>query len=83
MGKKPLTSGFCTGDHPFFFSILLPEGNYNVKIITGNLMESSFTTVRAESRRLIFEKVETEPGEFKTLEATINIHVPEIGATDE
>ncbi len=82
-GKKPLTSGFCTSDKPFFLSVNLPEGNYNIKIITGDLKEASFTTVRAESRRLIFEKVLTEPGKFRTLTATLNIRVPQIGKTGE
>src|SRR4030066_1712092 len=69
-GKKPLTSGFCTSDKPFFFSVTLPAANYNIKIITGDLKESSITTVRAESRRLVFEKISTEPGKFQTLTAT-------------
>jgi lysophospholipase L1-like esterase len=83
-GKKPLTSGFCTSNKPFFFSVKLPEGNYNVSIITGDLMEPTLTTVRAESRRLIFEKIKTEPGKFQILSTTINIRVPQIaGTTDE
>lgn len=82
-GRKPLTSGFCTSDKPFFFSVNLPEGNYKVQIITGDLRESSQTTVRAESRRLIFEKIKTEPGKFQTLTATINVRVPQIGNTGE
>lgn len=81
--KKPLTSGFVTSDKPFFFSVALPEGNYNIKILTGDLKESSVTTVRAESRRLIFEKVKTAPGKFASLSATINIRVPEIVGTNE
>jgi len=82
-GKKPLTSGFVTSDKPFFFSVSLPEGNYNIKIITGDLNESSLTTVRAESRRLLFEKIKTSPGKFATLTSTINIRDPEIAGTDE
>jgi lysophospholipase L1-like esterase len=81
--KKTLTSGFVTSDKPFFFSVALPEGNYNIKLITGDLKESSVTTVRAESRRLIFEKVKTAPGKFATLYTTINIRVPEIAGTNE
>jgi lysophospholipase L1-like esterase len=81
--KKPLTSGFVTSDKPFFFSVALPEGNYNIKVLTGDLKESSVTTVRAESRRLIFEKVKTAPGKFASLSATINIRVPEIAGTNE
>jgi lysophospholipase L1-like esterase len=82
-GGKTLTSGFCTSDKPFFFSVKLPAGNYDVKIITGDTKEPSFTTVRAESRRLIFEKISTEPAKFSTLTSTINIRTPEIGNTGE
>ena len=81
--KKPLLSGFCTSDKPFFFSVNLPEGNYNVKIITGDQKEPSITTVRAESRRLLFEKIKTEPGKFQTLNTTVNIRVPQIAGTND
>ena len=82
-GKKPLTSGFVTSEKPFFFSVALPEGNYNIKVMTGDLKEATVTTVRAESRRLIFEKVKTAPGKFATLTATINVRMPEIAGTNE
>jgi lysophospholipase L1-like esterase len=82
-GKKALTSGFITGDKPFFFSVKLPEGNYNVKIITGDLKEAALTTIRVESRRLLFEKIKTEPGKFQTLTATVNLRVPQIANTME
>jgi lysophospholipase L1-like esterase len=81
--KKPLLSGFCTSDKPFFFSVNLPEGNYNVKIITGDQKEPSMTTVRAESRRLLFEKIKTEPGKFQILNTTVNIRVPQIEGTND
>ncbi len=83
LGKKPLTSGFITGDKPFFFSVSLPEGNYNIKITVGDLKDASLTTVRVESRRLLFEKIKTESGKFQKLEATVNIRVPAIGGTNE
>jgi lysophospholipase L1-like esterase len=82
-GKKPLNSGFITSDKPFFFSVDLPEGNYRVKIITGDLLEPSMTTVRAESRRLIFEKIKTEKGKFTTLTAVINVRNPAIAGTKD
>ena len=82
-GTNDVTSGHATSDKPFFFSVALPEGNYNIKIITGNITEPSLTTIRAESRRLLFERVKTEPGKFATLSATINIRVPEIRGTTE
>jgi len=82
-GRDPLTSGFVTSDKPFFFSVKLPEGNYDIKIITGDLKEGTLTTVRVESRRLLFEKIKTEPVKFQTLIATINIRIPSIQGTNE
>jgi lysophospholipase L1-like esterase len=81
--RKNILSGFVTSDKPFFFSVALLEGNYNIKILAGDLKDSSVTTVRVESRRLIFEKVKTAPGKFATLYSTINIRVPEIAGTNE
>ncbi len=77
--KKPLTSGFITGDRPVFFSVSLPEGNYNIKLTVGDMKDASLTTIRVESRRLLFEKIKTEPGKFLKLEATVNIRMPAIG----
>lgn len=82
-GKKALTGDFVTSDKPFFFSVKLPEGNYDIKIITGDLKEEAITTVRVESRRLLFEKIKTSPGKFQTLTATVNIRMPAIAGTDE
>lgn len=82
-GRKPLTSGFVTSNKPFIFSVKIPEGNYNIKVITGDLKESSQTTIRVESRRLLFENIGTLPGKFETLTSTINIRVPEIAGTNE
>jgi len=82
-GKKPLTSGFITGDKPVYFSVSLPEGNYNIKLTVGDMKDASLTTVRVESRRLLFEKIKTESGKFSKLEATVNIRVPAIGDTGE
>lgn len=80
-GKDPLTSGFCTSDKPFFFSVKLPEGNYNIKIVIGDLKGSSEATVRAESRRLLAQNIVTGQGKFITLTKTINIRIPAIGTT--
>src|SRR3989442_517866 len=34
--KDALRSDLCTSDQPFFFSVALPEGNYNVTITFGD-----------------------------------------------
>jgi lysophospholipase L1-like esterase len=73
-------SGSCTSDKPFFFSAALPEGNYNVKVTLGDRTAVTATTVKAESRRLMLEKVETAPGKFATRRFTVNIRTPKIPA---
>src|SRR6476620_691539 len=52
-------AGFCSSDKPFYFSVAVPEGNYTVTITFGDREAASTTTVKAELRRLMLEKVET------------------------
>lgn len=73
----------CTSETPFFFSVRLPEGNYNVKLTLGDATAASLTTVKAESRRLMLEKVETASGEFVTKTFTVNIRTPRISTGGE
>jgi len=66
--------GSKVGDFkPFFFSVALPEGNYDVKITLGDAKGESETRVLAESRRLMLENVKTEAGKFETRTITVNI----------
>lgn len=82
-GKNALTGDFVTSDKPFYFSVSLPEGNYNVTITLGDLKESSTTTVKAESRRLMLEKVKALPGKFVTKTFTVNVKNPAINAVEK
>ncbi|MDP4274368.1 MAG: rhamnogalacturonan acetylesterase [Bacteroidota bacterium] len=82
-GKNPLISGVCTSNKPFYFSVYLPEGNYRVKMTLGDLKAAANTTVRAESRRLMLEKIQTNPGQFITRTFTVNMRVPEIKGTND
>jgi lysophospholipase L1-like esterase len=58
---------------PFYFSVRVPEGNYNVTITLGEGGRPSTTTIKAECRRLMVEKVSTEKGKFVT--RTFTVHV--------
>jgi lysophospholipase L1-like esterase len=82
-GVDDLPNGFLTSEKPFFFSVKLPEGNYDIKIVVGDPLENAITTVRMESRRLFFERIRTDAGKFETLVATVNIRVPLIVGTDD
>ncbi|MFL9484033.1 rhamnogalacturonan acetylesterase [Chitinophagaceae bacterium LWZ2-11] len=72
-GKDALRDDYLTSDKPFYFSVKLPEGNYDVKVILGDKEGTSCTTIKAECRRLMVEKVETEKGKFITQEFTVHV----------
>lgn len=72
-GKNALRDDCITGTKPFYFSVKLPEGNYNVKVILGDKNGTSATTIKAECRRLMIEKTETQKGRFATAEFTVHV----------
>jgi hypothetical protein len=55
--------GFITSNKPFFFSVKLPEGNYNVKVTLGYDDGSSDVVIRAECRRMMVNRIQTKNGE--------------------
>ncbi len=71
-----------SGAHPFLFSFRVPEeGNYRVSVTVGGRRAGVVMTIKAELRRLMVEKVTTQPGEFKTVTFLVNTRTPKIGAT--
>jgi lysophospholipase L1-like esterase len=75
-GIDLLRSDFCASDQPFYFSVALPEGNYNVTVTFGDARRETVTTVKAELRRLMLEKVATARGQFVTRTFTVNVRTP-------
>lgn len=71
--KDALRDDYVTSDKPFYFSVRLPEGNYNVRVILGDKKGESKTTIKAENRRLMVEKIETAKGKFATVEFTVHL----------
>ncbi|MCU1321427.1 MAG: lipolytic protein family [Acidobacteriaceae bacterium] len=67
----------CTSDKPFFFSVPIPEGSYRVTVILGGPLAAT-TTVKAEARRLMLEKVATKANASETRTFDVNVRVPEI-----
>jgi len=72
-GGNALTGDFITGKKPIYFSVMLPEGNYDIKLNLGDSKGTSETTVRVENRRLMLNDVKTKRGEVA--EKTITVHV--------
>jgi lysophospholipase L1-like esterase len=81
--NSDLTSDFCTSRQPFYFSVRLPEGNYNVTVTLGDAAGESVTTIKAELRRLMVEKVYLKHGRFKTITFTVNVRTPQIAGGGE
>ena len=75
--------GYCGSNKPFYFSAAVPEGNYRVTVTLGNKTDASVTTVKAELRRLMVEKVETKKGKFATESFIVNIRRPMIAGGGE
>jgi lysophospholipase L1-like esterase len=72
-GSNALSGDYITSNRPFYFSVKLPEGNYDVKLILGDTKGTSATTVRTECRRLMLENIRTAKG--KTTTQTFTVHV--------
>jgi len=72
-GGNALSGDYITSNKPFYFSVKLPEGNYDVKLILGDTKGTSATTVRTECRRLMLENIRTTKG--KTTTQTFTVHV--------
>src|SRR5436190_3032063 len=77
-GRNALQSDFCTSDKPFYFSVAVPEGNYQVTVTLGDAQGASTNTLKAELRRLMVEKVVTPRGKFTTRTFTVNVRTPQI-----
>jgi lysophospholipase L1-like esterase len=74
LGTTPVAFlGGVTSAKPFFFSVAVPEGNYSVTVKFGDPALACVSTVKAESRRLMLEKVETAAGRFDTRTFVVNV----------
>ena len=68
---------------PFFLSVNVPDGNYKVTVTLGNKKQAGNTVVRAESRRLFVEDLQTKKGEYKTVSFIVNKRNTDIWGTDK
>lgn len=69
---------------PYYFSVRVPEeGNYKVTVTLGDPSQATVTTVKAELRRLMLERVRTAPGEILTRTFIVNTRRPKIAGDGE
>jgi lysophospholipase L1-like esterase len=79
-----LEEGSDIAKPPFYYSVRVPEeGNYRVTVKLGDRDAASVTTVKAELRRLMLERVRTAPGEFTTRTFIVNVRRPQIAGGGE
>ncbi len=75
------TDSSLGGTTPFYFTVAVPaEGNYRVTITLGDAEAATSTTVKAELRRLMVDRVDTVPGEFVRRTFIVNVRSPRIAA---
>jgi lysophospholipase L1-like esterase len=67
-----------TSSQPFFFSVKVPEGNYNVTVTFGDSAIATTTTVKAESGRLMLERVVVPAGQIAEHTFTTNVRTPHL-----
>jgi len=64
---------------PFYFSFRVPEeGNYRVTVTLGDPDADSVTTIKAELRRLMLERVHVPGGGVETRSFIVNVRTPKI-----
>jgi lysophospholipase L1-like esterase len=64
---------------PFYFSVRVPEeGNYKVTVTLGDAAADSVTTIKAELRRLMLERVRVAAGKTETRSFLVNVRTPKI-----
>jgi lysophospholipase L1-like esterase len=69
--------GFEPSDKSLFFSAKVPEGNYTVTLTFGDSTATT-TTVKAESGRLMLERIEVSAGPIATRSFTTNVRTPHL-----
>lgn len=69
---------FVSSVKPFYFNVQLPEGQYKITLTLGGNTEGSSTTLKAESRRLMFENLKTKPGKTIKKTVVVDVRLPKI-----
>lgn len=69
---------FVTAAAPFYFSVNLPEGNYDVELLLGDEKGASQTTVKVENRRLMLEDIRTPNRKLVRKKMTVNVRTPNL-----
>jgi len=67
--------------NPAYFSVAVPEGNYQVEVVIGSAEKDSKVTIKAESRRLMLNEFVVAKGQKTT--QTFNVNVRNVKIDDQ
>jgi hypothetical protein len=81
LNRDIITGWNNNGFSSFYFSVNVPEGKYTVTFYIGDYSAAATTTIKAESRRLLVENLETAAGQIVTRTFTVMRKDPAIGTT--
>ncbi|AWK06315.1 rhamnogalacturonan acetylesterase [Flavobacterium crocinum] len=73
-----LNSNSFSIEKPVYFSVKLPEGNYQVEVVLGSPQKDLKTTIKAESRRLMVNEFIVTKGKSAVQVFNINVRNPKI-----
>lgn len=73
-----INSNSFSTEKPTYFSVKLPEGNYQIEVVLGNLEKESNITIKAESRRLMLNQFEIKKGKPVKKIFNVNVRTPKI-----
>ncbi|TDO73348.1 lysophospholipase L1-like esterase [Flavobacterium chryseum] len=65
-------------EKPTYFSVKLPEGNYQIEVIMGDSQKASNVTIKAESRRLMLDQLSIKKGKSITKTFNVTVRTPKI-----
>lgn len=71
-----VVDGALTSDKPFYFSAVVPEGNYRVTVSSKAGDAPSDLTIKAELRRLMVKELHINAGQSRTVTFTVNVRTP-------
>lgn len=76
--KSDEKNHFIESEKPFYFTVNLPEGHYEIELTLGGSTNGSSTTVKAESRRLMLENIKTEKNRTVKKKIIVDVRTPKI-----
>ena len=67
-----LFQDYITGEKEIFFSVKVPQGNYDLTVYLGDPEGEAITTIMAENQRLLLDRIATRSGQSAEAKVTVN-----------